>query len=60
MTLKMGKQQRTLMKQWWFFKKKSQPESKVLEKLKRLTMQKVLIVALGMKCRTLLHTETEY
>lgn len=54
----MGKQQRTLMKQWWFLKK-SQSQSKALEKLKRLTMQWVLIVALGMKCRTLLHTEIE-
>ena len=58
MALKMGKQQRTLMKQWWFLKK-SQSQSKALEKLKRLTMQRVLIIALGMKCRTLLHTEIE-
>lgn len=58
MALKMGKQQRTLMKQWWFLKK-SPSQSKALEKLKRLTMLKVLIIALRMKCRTLLHTEIE-
>lgn len=54
----MGKQQRTLMKQWWFLKK-SPSQSKALEKLKRLTMLKVLIIALRMKCRTLLHTEID-
>lgn len=58
MALKMGKQQRTLMKQWWFLKK-SPSQSKALEKLKRLTMLKVLIIALRMKCRTLLHTEID-